>query len=128
MVIEPIMDLTNDILRDKTLDPSTTYAPLRSRFSTSKTRYHKDTPYGKACPLFVNVPFYHAIADGYLDDIITAILDEDGWVKRGQSAAPLVGHTIFRTKEGGELPRDDAVSTRKLDGEGKPDERKPVLG
>ena len=122
------MDLTNDILYDKSWDPSTTYSILRSRFSISNARYHKDTPYGKARPLFVNVPFYQAIVDGYLDDIIAAILDKDNWVERGQNAAPLAAHTVFRSvKEGEELPRDDASSTTKLDGEGRPDERKPIL-
>ena len=102
LVSEPIIDLTNDFLRNETWDLSTTYSPLRSRFSTSKVCYHKDTPYGKACLLFANVPFYQAIADGYLDDIITAILDEDDWIKRDQNAAPLAVHTIFRPVKEGE--------------------------
>ena len=36
-----------------------------------------------------------AIADGYIDDIITAMLDSHDWLQKGQNAAPLAVHTVF---------------------------------
>ena len=75
------------------------------------------------------MPFHPAVADGYIDDIITLMLAGDDWVKRGQNAAPLAVHTLFRPATGTDpLLRPDAISEAKLRGEGTPDERKTVLG
>ena len=77
----------------------------------------------------VTVPYHPAMADGYIDDVITVTVDEDNYVEKGQHAAPLAVHCVFRpVKTKDPLPRDDAVSIRKLDGEGTPDEVKNCLG
>ena len=129
LISEPIIDLTNDILRDDTWDPDMLHSPLKTMLHPAFNRYTDDTPYGEARELFIYVPFHMAMADGYIDDIITAMLDENDWVHRGQNAAPLAVHTLFRSVNTGEqLPRDDPASIRKLEGEGTPDEQKTLLG
>ena len=123
------MDLTNDILEDTTFDPSVTHSPLQSILASPHTSYPNCTPFGIARELFVPVPFRHAAADGYIDDIITAMLDEGGWLLKGANAALLAVHTFFRpTTNSDPLPRPDAASIRKLIGEGTPDEKKTILG
>ena len=53
---------------------------------------------------------------------------KDGWVERAQNAAPLAIHTVFRPTSADPLPRADAISERKLRGEGTPAEHKTILG
>ena len=84
---------------------------------------------GIARPLFVDVPFRFAAADGYIDDIITAVLGIRDWVDRARNIAPLAVYTLFRpVEESDPLPRSNTVSERKLCGEGTPSEIKIVLG
>ena len=75
MVSEPIMDLTSNILKDGTCDPNNIHSPVQSKFKQPLTRYPKDTPFGKAHTLFFPLPFYWAVVDGYIKNIITVILD-----------------------------------------------------
>ena len=129
IVSETIFDLTNDILHDDTWDPDDVHSPLQPQFDTATSHYPPSTPFAAADPLMVTVPFHPAAADGYIDDIITVMLEIKNWVSKGQNAAPLAIHTIFRpTQKDDPIPRDDATSTRKLKGEGTPDEAKVVLG
>ena len=77
----------------------------------------------------MKVPFRNAAADGYIDDIITAMLDTNNCVQEGTNAALLAVHTLFRpTSDSDPLPRPDAASIRKLIEEGTPDEIKIILG
>ena len=95
-----------------------------------KANYNgENTKFGKALPLFIEVPFHYAKADGYIDDIITVVLDIDDWVAKGQKAAPLATHTLFRpTDKRDPLPREETISKIKVQGEGTPDEIKGALG
>ena len=95
IISEAIMDLTNDILEDTTFDPSVIHSPLQSTLASPHTSYPDCTPFGIARELFVPVPFRHAAADGYIDDIIAAMLDEGGWLLKGANAALLAVHTFF---------------------------------
>ena len=52
IVSKPIMDLTNNILRDDTWDLNDIHSQLQSKFKQPLTRYPKDTPFGKARTLF----------------------------------------------------------------------------
>ena len=124
-ISEPVMDLTNDVLQDKTWNPNNLHNPLQTEFDRPTDRCDEHIPFGHARKLDVDVPFHPAVADGYIDDIITLMLAGDDWVKRGQNAAPLAVHTLFRPATGTDpLPRPDATSKAKLRGEGTPDERK----
>ena len=67
--------------------------------------------------------------DGFIDDTITITVDDEHWIDRAKSAALLVIHTLFRPLQPLEpLKRDDPLSLRKLDGEGKKSEQKKCLG
>ena len=74
LISEPIMDLTNDILLDPTYDPSEINLPIKEKFQNTAQSHNDDIPFGKARPLFVEVPFRFADADGYIDDIISVAL------------------------------------------------------
>ena len=129
VISEPVVDLSNDILRDNSWDPSKTYSPLRSKFDKPTQRYDDATPFEPARPLFVPVPYAPAVVDGYIDDLITCVVFTDKWLERAQNAAPLAIHCAFRpTDPSDSLPRADPISERKLKGEGTPDEKKTVLG
>ena len=129
IISETIFDLTNDLLQDETWDPETTKSPLATNIDKPKTNHTNDTPFGSARKLYVPVPAIKAGTDGYIDDIVTVMLDIDDWVQRGVNAALLAVFTIFRPHTTTDpLPRSDATSIRKLKGEGTPDEKKIVLG
>ena len=123
------MDLTNDILRDKSWDPADIHSLLQNKFKQRNGYYSDENPFSKARLLFVPVPFLWAIAGGYIDDIITLIIDSKNWVFKGQNAAPLAVYTIFcPINVNNPLPRADATDIPKLDGEGTPDKVKISWG
>ena len=129
LISEPLMDLTNDLLRDTTWDTNITHSPVHKHFQESSTKHTNTTKFGKARKLFVTVPYHPAIADGYIDDIITIMLGTKEWLAKGMHAAPLAVFAMFRPNSPTEpLPRDDPACIRKLKGEGAPDETKTVLG
>ena len=69
------------------------------------------------------------MVDGYIDDLKTVALQKEDWIDRAQNAAPLAIHTVFRSTDHTDpLPRADAISERKLKGEGTPSEVKTILG
>ena len=129
IISEPIFDLTNDILGDDTFDPNTIHSPIQSKLEKLDETLKRGDPFGEARPLIVDVPFHYAAADGYIDDIITMVVDLDDWVWKAINAAPLAIHSLFRpTDTDDPIPRDETISTRKLKGEGTPSERKTILG
>ena len=62
-ISEPIMDLTNGILRDQTWDPDIIHSPLQTMLNPTFNRYNDEIPYGEARELFIHVPFHMAMAD-----------------------------------------------------------------
>ena len=129
LISEPIFDLTNDVLRDPTFNPVDLHSPLQPHLAPPATTYDESTPFEPARPLFVKVSFFWAMADGYIDDIITIVLDVGSWLQKAVNAAPLIIHSLFRpTDTKDPLPRNESISMRKLKGEGTPDETKIILG
>ena len=129
LISEPLIDLVNAILRNETFDPSQSYSPLKQILQPPTKRYDGKIPFGKARELFVTVSFHYTSTDGYIDDLITIMIEKDDWVKKGSNAASLAVHTVFRTSDTTDpLPRDDPASIRKLDGEGSAHERKIIRG
>ena len=129
LVIESIMDLTTDILLDESWDPSVIHSLLQPEFNTKSDRYGDNTPFGTANKIFAPMPFHPVVVDGYLDDIVTAMIDKDDWVFKGKNTAPLAVHTIFRPVNTTDLlPCADAASIPKIKFRGTPDESKIVLG
>ena len=47
LVSEPIFDITNDILRDPTYDPSQLHSPIQHRLQDKELSHHKSTPLEK---------------------------------------------------------------------------------
>ena len=95
IISKVIMDQTNDILEDDTFNSSNIHFPLYSTLALTHILYPDCTPFGIARELFIIVPFRHAAADEYIDDIITAMLDERGRVLKGSNAALLAVHIFF---------------------------------
>lgn len=128
-ISEPVFDLTNETLMDKTFDPNKVHSSLQKEMSTPVNYNPIDTKFGMVRPLIVNVPFHFAKADGYIDDIITVVLDTSNWVFNSPNTAPLAIFSLFRpTDKDNPLPRNDALNKTKMEGEGTPDEIKIVLG
>ena len=129
VISEPIIDLANDILRDESWDPRTVHSPIRLNLDKPTSPLKDTTPFATARPLFVPTPYFPAVVDGYIDDLISVVVAKDNWVDKAQNAAPLAIHSVFRpTDPSDPLPRADAISERKLKGEGTPDEVKTILG
>ena len=75
------------------------------------------------------MPYHPAKTDGFIDNLITIALDEDNWVDRGSNVAPLAAHCMFRPLHPeDDLPWDESISIRKLEGEGTLDKDKICLG
>ena len=111
--------ISDDVLRDPTFDPSTLHSPLQSQFETAATPYNESIPFEPAYSLFVDVPFFWAMVDGYIDDTITIVLYVGDWLQKAVNAAPLIIHSIFIPKDTTDLlPRNESISIRKLKGEG----------
>ena len=100
----------------------------------NKVRQTNNSPkqnktFGQASLLFVDVPYYPAVIEGYVDDLITVVTVKDDWLDRAQNAIPLAIHAVCRpTNLNDLLPRAETIRERKLRGGGTPDEQKVILG
>ena len=82
-----------------------------------------------ADPLALEITTTEESMDGFIDNIITIMVDGEHWIDRAKSAALLVIHTLFRPLYPSEpLKRDDPLSLRKMAGEGQLAEKKTCLG
>jgi hypothetical protein len=125
---ECIFDITNDLLQDKLWDVNTLNSPLEDMFDRP-TPIDTDILFAKAMPLSVPIPSRELGCDGYIDDLVTIALDKHDNIRKAQNAGPIAVHALFRPVDPHDkIPRDDAVSQRKLSGEGTPCEQKVVLG
>ena len=71
------------------------HSPLKGQLDKPADTYDRKVLFAPARPLFVEMPFHYAMADGYIDDIITVVLEEEDWVSKTLNAAPLVIHSLF---------------------------------
>ena len=86
---------------------------MMHEFDEPERLYGDSEHFEVARPLFVNIDFYHAKTDGYIDGMITVVLDEGEFVKKAQQAAPVAIHALFRPVDCRDLlPRDDPISRR----------------
>jgi len=130
VVSESIFDLVNDLLNDKEWDRSKLNSPYQARLAPRQTYPEKDEEeIAQVRELAIYLPNRTAIADGYIDDCLTAAVDVGEEVLRSQEAPPLIVHAIFRPTDKAEpIKRDDNISEKKLKGEGQPSEIKTMLG
>ena len=130
VVSESIFDLVNDLLNDKEWDRTQLNSPYQSRLAPRQPYPAKEKEnIAQVRELSVYIPNRTAIADGYIDDCLTAAVDIEDEVIRSQEAPPLIVHAIFRPTDPSEpIHRDDNISEKKLKGEGQPSEIKTMLG
>ena len=126
LVGEAIFDLANDLIRDPHWDPSTLKSPNHTNLHEPSS-LDESIPFAKAKPLLIHLPLCHAFYDCYIDDLIAMAVDISDSVARSQQALPLSSHCIFRPLHPNHNPnRNDTLSLRKLEGEGRPEEEKTI--
>lgn len=81
---EPIVDLISDILRNESWELSDIHSSLQPELCNKNEQYDNPAPFGTANKLFVATSFHPAVADGYINDIVTAMIDKVDWVLQGQ--------------------------------------------
>ena len=75
-----------------------------------------------------DLPKNQTYIDGYIDDILTIILDYEHLILRGVHTVPLICYIFFRPVHKDELiERSDIISTTKLIAEGDLSESKTFL-
>ena len=128
-ISECIFDLVNDLLNDKDWNRETLNSPYQSRLASKQPYQNDEDPIAQVRELSVYIPNRVATADGYIDDCLTAAVDINDNVLRGQEAPPIIIHSLFRPLDKNEpIKRDDNISDKKLKGEGQPSEIKTMLG
>ena len=125
---EILVDLANDLLEDKTWEPEELHSPHRKLFK--EPEFEEDgIPFGQAHELHVDVPLRLSVAEGFMDDLFTAVLNDTNRNERSCNAIPLLMHILFRPVAKDEpITREDVLSIRKLLGEGTMAEQKIILG
>ena len=123
------VELSQRIVDDLTWDPKDLHSPRAVDIPADK-RLPAEIPFGKAHELIVKfTDEKDCYIDGFIDDLISIILDELDLPERGRNAVALALHTFFRpTNADDPVPRDDILSLRKLLAEGGLEETKMVLG
>ena len=94
-VSEAAIDLGNDILWGEswdTDDRNSSHRSLLPQEEKQKSEIHL----AKADPLAVDITVTEASIDGFIDDIITIMVDDKQWIHHAKSAALLVIYTLFR--------------------------------
>ena len=125
---ETIFDLTNDLLNDKKWKLNDLHSPIINKLHEPQS-LDNSIPFGRAEKLSVHIPSRTSFCDGYIDDFLSAGVDINDEVKKSQQAPTIAVNTIFRPVAPDEpIPRDDAISAKKLAGEGTPHEQKIMLG
>ena len=125
---EAVFDTANDVINDPTWDPDSLHSPIKPLLQPPDVTDAR-VPFTKAKDLAVDIPLREIVYDGYIDDSITAAVDNNDNLQRAQNAIPLVTHVTFRPLAKSEtVERDDAISHRKLEGDGTPSEKKIILG
>ena len=105
------------------------HSPIQSKLDQPTKSYKDNVPFAPVRPLFVDTLFHYTIAYGYIDDMITVVLEVRGWIVEALNTAHLVIHSLFRQIDKSDpLSRDGSISRRKLKWEGTSDERKIILG
>ena len=123
------VELAQMIMDDPTWDPKDLHSPRAADIPEVK-RLPAEIPFGQAHPLKVTIDDpKDSYVDGFIDDLISIILDQMNFPERGRHAVALALHTFFRpTNPDDPVPRDDILSLRKLLAEGGLEETKMVLG
>ena len=122
------VDLAQALINDETWDPTELNSIHAEQIPEIK-RNDADIPFGQVSHLAIDVPPRECYADGYVDNLITAVLDFLRATNRARHAVPLALDVINRPVNNDDpIPRDNILSRRKLIAEGGLEEIKTVLG
>ena len=127
---ETITDLTNALAADKSWDPTDLQSPLQHLIPATITE-PDDVPFGQTLEMSVypDSPDGEFQADVYLDDVISAVLDDLAGCLRGSAASLLAIHAVGRPVASNEpVARDELTAEKKLIAESLLEEVKTVLG
>lgn len=129
IISEFVIDIAQQLTWDASWNPETLQHPQQELLPEPEDTFDRDTPFGKAWPLLVNVEYTPIYVDGFVDDLITVCAATNDNVARARQAVPLVIHCLFRPENPKDAtPRDGLLSRRKMLGEGALSEIKTVLG
>ena len=123
------VELAQLIADDLSWDPNEFFSP-RAKDIPADKKLPAEIPFGKANALSIKISDKKkCYIDGYIDDLISIVLDSLGIPNRGRNAVALALHSFFRPKNDEDpVHRDDILSLRKLLAEGCLEETKMVLG
>ena len=122
------VDLAQALIDDETWDPTELNSIHAEQIPQIK-RNDAEIPFRKANHLAIDVPPRECYADGYVDDLITAVLDFLRATNRARHAVPLTLNVMYRpVNDDDPIHRDKFLSRWKLTAEGGLEEIKTVLG
>ena len=123
-----LFDLANNILRDEKLDLNTLHSKIKENLPEAE-RLDETITFATAKKLFVPVPKRETFIEGYIDDGIGGCVDTGNNLEKLQNAIPLSTEVMFRPITKSEkVKRNNQIDETKLQGEGKPSEKKVILG
>ena len=127
MLSDLMADYANILIHDESRNISDLHSPNQKLFG--KILYQDaSVQIKKSKKLSVPVTSSKASVDGYIDDLVTLVLDEPALRERAENAVPLLVHILFRPVAPDEpTDRDDPLSLRKLKGEGNLSETKTIF-
>ena len=128
VISETMIDFANILINDTTWNPKEVFNPKKEIPITPI--YEKDEiPIKGAKEIMFNLNTKNTYIDGYIDDILTIIIDSEDMHLRGIHTVPLLCYTPFRPVHKDEpVTRTDIIGTDKLIAEGNLSERKTFLG
>ena len=94
-VSEPTIHLGNDILKDESRDTYDLNSP-HIYLLTQEVKQHSTIHIATEDPLSVDITDTEASMHGFIDDIITIMVDDKNWIYCAKRLALLVIHTLFQ--------------------------------
>ena len=85
---EAVFDTANDVISDPTWDPDTLHSPIKSLLQPPDVT-DKSVHFARAKDLAVDIPLREVVCDWYVDDSITAAVDNKDNLKRAQKCSPI---------------------------------------
>ena len=123
------VDLAQALIDDETWDPFTLRSP-NEHLIPPPFENTDDSEFGIAYFLAIKFKDRDCYVDGYVDDLITLVVEtSNSIIERARNAIALAIHILFRPRNTNDpIHRDDVLSLRKLLAEGRLEEQKVFLG
>jgi len=118
LISEMIVDIASVLINDPTWDPKKTFNP-KEEISFEIEYANNNTQIKKCKNIMVKLQDKDNHIDGYIDDLLTIILNSPRLIPRGIQVIPLVCFIFFRPVHTNEpIKRTDIISDKKLKAEG----------